>query len=96
MLLLRGSGSGALVPPSCMLHPWLTRWVSTGCTKIPTLASSCVCSEPAAAAAAAGSRAQSELPFRLLCRRHGATCAYTPMFHSRLFSVDPKYRQAGL
>ena len=35
---------------------------------------------------------QSELPFRMLCRENGATCAYTPMFHSRLFAQDPKYR----
>lgn len=35
---------------------------------------------------------QSELPFRLLCRRNGAECAYTPMFHSRLFAEDKIYR----
>lgn len=35
---------------------------------------------------------QSELPFRMMCRANGATCAYTPMFHARLFVEDPKYR----
>nr|GEX65205.1 tRNA-dihydrouridine(16/17) synthase [NAD(P)(+)]-like [Tanacetum cinerariifolium] len=34
----------------------------------------------------------SELPFRLLCRRYGATAAYTPMLHSRIFTENEKYR----
>eukprot|EP00899_Mesostigma_viride_P017778 jgi/Mesvir1/26000/Mv17945-RA.1 len=36
---------------------------------------------------------QSELPFRMLCRRYGADAAYTPMLHSRLFCEVPKYRE---
>eukprot|EP00798_Chlamydomonas_sp_ICE-L_P020223 gene20223-26975_t len=35
---------------------------------------------------------QSELPFRMLCRAHGATAAYTPMFHARLFAEDKRYK----
>jgi hypothetical protein len=36
---------------------------------------------------------QSELPFRLLCRRYGTQLAYTPMIHSRLWVEDPNYRR---
>jgi tRNA-dihydrouridine synthase 1 len=36
---------------------------------------------------------QSELPFRMLCRRYGTQLAYTPMLHSRLFRDSAKYRQ---
>jgi len=35
----------------------------------------------------------SELPFRLLCRSHGATIAYTPMISSARFAVDAEYRK---
>ena len=36
---------------------------------------------------------QSELAFRMLCRRHGSTAAYTPMLHSRIFLEDRGYRE---
>lgn len=36
---------------------------------------------------------QSELAFRMLCRRYGTELAYTPMFHSRLFATQSKYRR---
>jgi tRNA-dihydrouridine synthase 1 len=36
---------------------------------------------------------QSELPFRMLCRRFGAHLAYTPMFHSRSFAESAEYRR---
>ncbi|GFZ05423.1 FMN-linked oxidoreductases superfamily protein [Actinidia rufa] len=34
----------------------------------------------------------SELPFRMLCRKYGAEAAYTPMLHSRIFIETQKYR----
>ncbi|GAV87857.1 Dus domain-containing protein [Cephalotus follicularis] len=34
----------------------------------------------------------SELPFRMLCRKYGAEGAYTPMLHSRIFTENEKYR----
>ncbi|KAL5187305.1 tRNA-dihydrouridine(16/17) synthase [NAD(P)(+)] [Glycine soja] len=34
----------------------------------------------------------SELPFRMLCRKYGAQGAYTPMLHSRIFTETEKYR----
>ena len=36
---------------------------------------------------------QSELPYRMLCRKYGATCAYTPMLHARLFCETERYRK---
>jgi tRNA-dihydrouridine synthase 1 len=35
----------------------------------------------------------SELPFRLLCRKYGATLAYTPMMLSSKFATEESYRQ---
>ncbi|KAJ8764245.1 hypothetical protein K2173_005985 [Erythroxylum novogranatense] len=34
----------------------------------------------------------SELPFRMLCRKYCADAAYTPMLHSRIFTENDKYR----
>lgn len=36
---------------------------------------------------------QSDLPFRLLCRKHGANLAFTPMIHARLFCEMPSYEE---
>ncbi len=36
---------------------------------------------------------QSDLPFRLLCRKYGANICYTPMIHARWFVKKPSYRQ---
>lgn len=36
---------------------------------------------------------QSEMAFRLLCKRYGAQLTYTPMFHARLFAENEQYRR---
>jgi len=36
---------------------------------------------------------QSELPFRMLCRKYGVTLCYTPMLHSKFFCREKKYRK---
>lgn len=39
---------------------------------------------------------QSDLPFRILCRRYGANLCFTPMIHSRLLIESPQYREKFL
>ena len=36
---------------------------------------------------------QSELAFRMLCRKYGVKLCFTPMLHSRLFIEDKRYRE---
>jgi tRNA-dihydrouridine synthase 1 len=36
---------------------------------------------------------QSDLPFRLLCRRHGANLAFSPMIHTKNFCLKPAYQK---
>jgi len=36
---------------------------------------------------------QSDLPFRLICRKYGANLAFTPMIHARYFVVKQSYRK---
>ncbi|GFE53684.1 tRNA-dihydrouridine synthase 4 [Babesia ovis] len=38
---------------------------------------------------------QSELPFRILCRRYNAQLTFTPMLHGRIFAENAKYRAAN-
>ena len=36
---------------------------------------------------------QSELPFRMLCRRYRSQLCYTPMFHAKQFAESEQYRK---
>lgn len=36
---------------------------------------------------------QSDLPFRLLCRRYGTNLCFTPMIHAKMFFHNDKYRK---
>lgn len=36
---------------------------------------------------------QSDLPFRLQCRKYGCNLCFTPMIHAKLFATQRKYRQ---
>jgi tRNA-dihydrouridine synthase 1 len=35
---------------------------------------------------------QSELPFRLLCRKYGTNLCYTPMLHSKMMITSKGYK----
>lgn len=35
---------------------------------------------------------QSELPFRLLCRKYGSNLCYTPMLHSKMMITNKTYK----
>jgi tRNA-dihydrouridine synthase len=35
---------------------------------------------------------QSELPFRMLCRKYGSNLCYTPMLHSKIMTTQKGYK----
>jgi tRNA-dihydrouridine synthase len=35
---------------------------------------------------------QSELPFRLLCRKYGTNLCYTPMLHAKMMTTSKGYK----
>ena len=78
------------VDESIRKRPIPRDWVARLLKRFPTPAN---CASDTKALVVAPMVDQSDLPYRLLCRRYGANLAFTPMIHARLFQTSKAYRR---
>jgi tRNA-dihydrouridine synthase 1 len=72
---------------------WLQKLLKRHPNKVVGVGNSSDSSDPIKILAVAPMVDQSDLPFRLQCRKYGSNLCFTPMVHAKLFTQSPEYRK---